>query len=457
MTQKSIFFESLDDMVDANDPCRLVSALVDLLDVSCLTKRLSLQGGASYHPSLMLKLWMFSLWDGERSSRKIEKRCSVDLRYKWLAEGLVPDHTTLHRFRRFLGPSLDEMLAESVALGRKIGMEGLGRASIDGTKLPGAASQWRVFREESELADEDLEAEVEDDDQNPGTKSGRRRVALPSKDADARTMRSRSGQFIVGYNAQFLHDCDTDLVLATSVSSEASDAAQLAPTLDKCLDLHEELPGELLADAGYDTPANAQVLAELGIDATVAASDRSMKWSVDERGLAICPAGHLADRRSSFKKNGVPVVRFHVDECPNCSLRSGCLKNERAKSKTISLQADASLVHWIRQREKACSEAGKEGLKERAETVEFAFARVKERFGLRRLLLWGLEGARIETTFAALTLNLAVLGAKLGLEGVRELLSRIFRFLSRLQDLLERLSWPTHASHRTSIKLSANH
>src|ERR1700722_4356970 len=149
VAQIEMFPQSLDAMVDADDPCRIVSALVNLLDLSALIKQLSLQGAPSYDPRMMLKLWMFGLLDGERPSRRLEKRCRTDIRYKWLAAGLVPDHTKFCRFRKSLGPQLDELLAESVRLGRKHGMANLGRVCIDGTKLPGAASQWRRFIDEA--------------------------------------------------------------------------------------------------------------------------------------------------------------------------------------------------------------------------------------------------------------------------------------------------------------------
>ena len=186
---------SLDEMVDADDPCRYVWAVVELLDLSSLTNDLGLCGGASYHPSLLLKLWMLALWDGERSSRRIEKRCRTDIRYKWICRGLIPDHSTLCRFRRWLDTRLDALIVESIRLGRRTGLGGMGRASIDGTKLPSAASQWRKFRMEAECADASSESQA-----TPGQK----REKLPCKDPDARTMRTRQGQFVEGYNAQCL-------------------------------------------------------------------------------------------------------------------------------------------------------------------------------------------------------------------------------------------------------------
>lgn len=423
-------------MVDSDDPCRLVSRLVDLLDVSPLVSRLGLQGGASYHPRVMLKLAMFAAWDGERSSRKVEKRCKTDVRYRWLMGGLVPDHTTIWHFRHALGPLLDDLLAECVSLGKKAGLGGLSRASIDGTKLPCAASQWRRYREEADLADEELaERELRKEEKKKGE-------PLPCKDPQARTMRSRQGRFVTGYNAQALVDADTDLVAAFHLSSEASDAALLEPTLANCLESCGELPGELLADAGYDTPMNAWALHETGVQGWVACKERVPFWVSDESGRPLCPAGYAASHPERFTRKGVKVVRLSVGECGGCPLRRTCLKKEDQASKSISFDARVSPEPWIRQKLRSKSEAGKATLKERGSSVEFAFARLKARLGFHRFSHWGLRNCRVEVGIHFLAMNLAILGARLGPEE----LERLRRTSSRRLSAWKR-AFRTHENH----------
>jgi transposase len=427
VSQVEMFPQSLDEMVDADDPCRIVSALVNLLDLTPLMRQLSLQGAPSYDPRMMLKLWMFGLLDGERSSRRLEKRCRTDIRYKWLAGGLVPDHTKFCRFRKSLGSQLDELLAESVHLGRKQGLANPGRVCIDGTKLPSAASQWRTFIDEAEAADSDI------DEPPPTEPKKKSRIPLPSKDPEARTMRTRKGQFIVGYNAQALVECETGLVTTIHVSNEASDKGLLEPTLAQCLEHQGELPSELIADAGYDTPMNATVLDELGIEAFVAPNDGGMKWSLGEQGQAVCPEGHSAVKKDLFTKNGVPVVRYQVEECPSCALRAACLRTEKSTHKTISHNARASLPSWLEQQERGRSEEGKAATIIRAQTIELVFARFKEQLKLRRLLLWGLEGAQIEVTAAALALNLLLIAASMDPKVLERLVKAICRRLGHRQ------------------------
>ena len=420
VSQFELMPASLDEMVPADDPCRLVFALVDLLDLTHLTQDAKLLGACSYHPATMLKLLMFAGWDNERSSRKVAKRCRTDVRYKWLCRGLTPDHTTIWRFRHRLGEELDQLLAQCVRLGFKAGLGGLARATIDGTKLPAAASQWRKCREEAEEEDKELAAELEAASAKPPKK---KREALPSKDPDARTMKTRQGRFVTGYNLQFLTDCDTGLVLATHFTNVASDAGLLEPTLAKCLELHQDLPSELLADAGYDTPANAHALHECGVEAWVSCKEATPFWSLDDSGGLVCPMGHPADRVERFNRGDIPVVRLVVDECPSCPRRAKCLKNEGSKSKSVSFDAKADPARWVAQRLKARSEDGKAELKKRGQTAELSFANLKQRLEFRRLSHWGLESCGIEAGIYALALNLWTLASRLGQDGIRALLS----------------------------------
>ncbi len=413
VSQAELFPQSLNDLVDQSDPVRLVSGLIDLLDVSELMAELPLKGGVNYDPRLMLKLWMFALWDGERSSRRIEKRCKYDNRYRWLCGGLIPDHTTLCRFRRRLGNRLDDLLVQSVKIARKKGMGGLGRASLDGTKLPSAASQWRRFRKESEDSDASISNE-----EHPVE-----RPLPPSTDPDAKSMRSRSGQFIFGYNVQSLVDCDDGLVMAVDVSNEVVDMNRLSPTLEHCLALHQDLPAEILADSGYDSSENAQILAELGIVGWISSRAKEFIWSVSEEGEIVCPAGDVAVKQQNYATQGVSLQRTWVTGCRQCSLYDGCHDKPDRKVKTLSYRRGVDPRHWVEQTLRSLSSEGKQAALERCQTVELCFARIKRILGLRRLHLFGIQGAKTEVKMAALALNLMTLAKHFSLEDLR---TRIF-------------------------------
>ena len=67
-------------------------------------------------------------------------------------------------------------------------------------------------------------------------------MALASTDPDARTVRARQGNFIVGYNPQVIVYRDTDLIMAVHMSKQSSDSNLLEPALEKYLELPGEFP-----------------------------------------------------------------------------------------------------------------------------------------------------------------------------------------------------------------------
>ena len=453
--QPELLPRSIDEMVDGQDACRLVVKLVKLLDLSSLRSVLFLEGAPNYPIEMMLWLEIFSKWDGVYSSRDVEKHCKHDVRYIWLCAGHTPNHSTIWRFRRFLGDRLDALVEDSVRLGKEAGLESLGRVSIDGTRLPCAASQWRKFRDASDEADHELTQKLEDKREVPKAvaekssdpssneseatqeeraseviskckKVKKERIALPSTDPDARTIITRQGHFIVGYNTQVIVDRDTDLIMSYNVTNQSSDFGLLEPTLAKHLGLYGELPEDLLADAGYDSPNNAHALAEIGIDGCISPKDRALFWSLDEKDRLICPMGNVAVYEDAFKRKGLLTTRLKVHECGSCPLKKECLAKEDSKYKTISFDARVNPAHWIRLRQKSRSPEGKERLKERGKTIEFSFACMKDRLGLRRLSMWGFAGANIEVGIVALALNLSVIGAKVGHATLEELLQALF-------------------------------
>ena len=149
----------------------------------------------------------------------------------------------------------------------------------------------------------------------------------------------------------------------------------------------------------------------------------------------ICPMGHAAVRHTRSSKTG--AIQLWVKECPSCPLRSRCLAKPKDKVggdgeteykyKTISHDARAEPANWIRLHERSKTAEGKARLKERGETGEFCFARLKGRMRFRRLSMWGLRGARTEVGLMALALNLATLAGKLSMEDLQTLLRALIR------------------------------
>ena len=90
---------SLEEMIDPNDPVRVVNQVIDSLDIDILIKKYKGGGCSSYHPRLLLKALVYGYLTNKYSSRKIEQALKQNIHFMWLSGMSYPDHNTINRFR----------------------------------------------------------------------------------------------------------------------------------------------------------------------------------------------------------------------------------------------------------------------------------------------------------------------------------------------------------------------
>lgn len=403
-------FQSILDFLEPGDPTFWLLKLQEKLELARFGEA-SLYGGYEFDPRMLFTLWMLALWGHTSSSRRLEMLIRRDVRFIALAHGLRPDHSTLCRFRRAMGPTMKRLLKESVDMACKAGLVGFKRGHVDGHRLPGNVSQWRKRLEEAEAED------AKDHPASPAAETASApedgKAKRSTGDPDARSIKTKKG-FVTGYNAQALADEESGIVLSATVSNNSSDAAQLEPVLERCIDLHGELPESIAADKGYDTPRNAHALELLGVESFIPAHLASI-FKVNEEGRIVCPAGHEPDRFERFKAKGVPVLRQIVTQCKGCSHWKECSKSEgdeQAPSKaprferSIRSPEDVPVGPWLEMHDRTASDAGKDAMKKRACTIERVFAHTKARLGFRRFSLSGLDLVESEWTMVMVAHNL---------------------------------------------------
>lgn len=138
--------------------------LVDALDVSGFeaTSRVGAAGRAPYAPRTLLAILIYGYAQGQRSSRQLERLCSVDVGFRILAGNAsgkdAPDHATLARFRQRHNEAFEELFTQVLVLCANAGLGKLGMIAIDGTKIAANASR-QANATESALR-EKLAAEV---------------------------------------------------------------------------------------------------------------------------------------------------------------------------------------------------------------------------------------------------------------------------------------------------------
>ena len=114
------------------------------------------QGRAAHEPAMIVALLLYSYAIGERSSRRIERRCVEDVASRVICANQAPDHTTIARFRQRHERALAELFGEVLALCAEAGLVRVGVIAVDGTKVHANASE-RATRGYEEIAREILE------------------------------------------------------------------------------------------------------------------------------------------------------------------------------------------------------------------------------------------------------------------------------------------------------------
>ena len=131
-------------------------------------------GRAAHDPAMMVTLLLYAYAIGERSSRRIERRCVEDVATRVICANQRPDHTTIARFRQRHESALAGLFGDVLALCAEAGLVQVGVVAIDGTKVHANASQ-HATRSYEEIAREILaEADAVDaqEDEQFGDRRG---------------------------------------------------------------------------------------------------------------------------------------------------------------------------------------------------------------------------------------------------------------------------------------------
>src|SRR5215210_4600126 len=130
---------------------------VERLDLTAFYRayRLDGQGRPAHEPAMMVALLLYGYVIGERSSRRIERRCVEDVATRVICANRAPDHTTIARFRQRHESALAELFGEVLARCADAGLVRVGMIAVDGTKVAANAAP-QATRDYEQIAREIL-------------------------------------------------------------------------------------------------------------------------------------------------------------------------------------------------------------------------------------------------------------------------------------------------------------
>ena len=350
--QSTLFPESIDDFVTEDNPVRVIDMFVDhldLLDLGFETVNPKLTGRPGYHPSTMLKLYIYGYLNRIQSSRRLEKESHRNVELMWLLERLRPDFKTIANFRKDNGKGIKNVCRKFVELCRQLNMFEDSVFAIDGSKFKAvnnksknytpAKVQAHIERTEKSIQQYLSQMDTKDgDEKNIDTTISTSKLAWleqrlielkaleiqvnehPDKqvsqtDPDARLMKTQHMERQVCYNVKSAVDTKHHLIIEHDVTMKndrgqlTSVAAQVQKTLGK-----KDIT--IIADKGYFSRIDIKATQDLGMTANVSQTDTSgsekkgifnkslFKYDKDQD-LYICPAGEELPYQRNVTERGL--------------------------------------------------------------------------------------------------------------------------------------------------------
>jgi transposase len=431
---------SLDDWLPEDHTARFISETVDLLDLSVVyDSYVSASGAPPYDPQMMLRLLFYGYSTGVTSSREMEKRCHVDVAFRWLTANSTPDYRSIARFRHRHLVALDDLFVQVLVLCSEAGLVKLGRVALDGTKLRASASKHKAMSysrlgprieqlqgevaallaeaEATDLAEdeeygEDMRGdEVPDELARRETRIAKMRAAKEAIEADAAQKAAQKA----GDKAE------ADGANETAVAEAAVSAAASATPREKEQRSFTDPEARMMKTVdGFHYAYNAQAVVDeysqviIATDVTQQAGDvqqlipmiQAATTSLTDAGIEGDPKIVLADAGYCSQDNLQHLTNMEV----NAVVATGKIRhNERVPDAPRGrIPNDATQRERMARRMR--TKQGRVDYARRKAIVEPVFGQMKTRQNAKHLQLRGITGAKGEWTLHAICHNLRKLG-----------------------------------------------
>ena len=464
--QSTLFPECLEDWIGEDNPVRVIDIFVDELNLTGLGfdgVAPEATGRPSYHPSVLLKLYIYGYLNRVQSSRRLEREALRNVEMMWLLGRLAPDHKTIADFRKNNGPAIKKVCAKFVELCRQMGLLATASVAIDGSKFKAVNTRDKNFtRGKVERRRQQLEdsvarylaqldtADLQDPSEALAAKTAHLKdklaklasemqkleayekamLASPDQqisltDPDCRSMAtSGRGSGVVGYNVQVAVDTEHHLIIAHEVTNSGSDRAQLADMAMQAKAVLGVDKLEAVADRGYYSGEEIKACEDADIAVTLpkpATSGMEAKGQFGKHDFAYlaeqdvyrCPAGQLLAYWLTTVDGERTIRRYTTKACGSCQLKSRCTK---AKYRVISRWEHEHVMEAAQKR----LDENPQAMRQRRETVEHPFGTLKMRMGATHFLMKRLPKVATEMALHVLAYNMT---RAMSIMGVRPLMA----------------------------------
>jgi transposase len=449
-SQSTLFPERLDDYIAEDNPIRVIEVFVEELDLQSLGfdgMQPELTGRPGYHPSTLLKIYIYGYLNRIQSSRRLEREAQRNVELIWLTGRLMPDFKTIADFRKDNGKAIRSVCREFIVLCRSLKLFSEAIVAIDGSKFKAVNNRDKNFTDRKLKARmQQLEdsiarylTELDRADREPtlvtearvghikGTiatvkaqmrqlkQIGRQMSKAPDgqislTDPDARSMAtSGRGTGMVGYNVQTAVDTKHHLIVSHEVANVGHDRDQLSSMAQKAREAIGRDELTVLADRGYFKGEEIFGCERAGIKTLVPKPQtsgnraRGLFDKADFRYIAArdeyrCPAGQRAIWRFTTVEDGLTLHKYWSSACPKCPIKARCTSGEYRR---IARWENEHVLEAMQKRLDRTPQASRL----RRQTVEHPFGTLKAWMGATHFLNKTLPGVSIEMSLHVLAYN----------------------------------------------------
>lgn len=371
---------SLEQAIDQNNEVRFIDLFVGslaLADFGFKTHFVD-NGRPAYHPSDLLRLFIYGYLNRIRSSRHLEKECKRNLEVMWLMRGLAPDHNTIANFRKDNPKAIQKVFRATVELAKHFDLIGGKLIAGDSTKMRAQNSKKNNFNQRkverhiayidtkleeysNVLASEDGDADKKKEAQDKIRKHLVQRkkyeqiqerlkqseeVQISTSDPDSRQLITRNHITEVGYNIQSTVDEKYNIPIDFKVTNQ-NDSKAMGNMVRRAKTILGTSDFTALYDKGYHTGTEFDYAHKHDVEVIVAvpavashAPDTTFDVEHFEYDKTLdqyaCPAGEkLTTNGRWYKKASCKTINrvkhYKTKACLSCQLFGQCTKNKKGR------------------------------------------------------------------------------------------------------------------------------
>jgi transposase len=428
--QIPLFASSIDQAISENNEVRLIDLFVDSLSLKDFGFKLNFieNGRPAYHPSDLLKIYIYGYMNRIRSSRQLEKECYRNIEMMWLLRGLAPDHNTISNFRKDNPKAIRRVFQATVSIAKNFDLIGGKLLAGDGTKLRAQNSKKNNFthskierhiayidakldeydralannEEENSVDHKDeikrkyIESKINKHGENKAKyesfkeqldKTGE--VQISTSDPQSRQMITRNNITEVAYNVQTTVDAKHNIPIDFKVTNQ-NDSKAMGGMVRRAKTILGHNDFTAIYDKGYHTGSEFEYAKKNGVEVIVAIPDVAshapdISFDIEhfrykkEEDHYICPEGQLIPTNGRWysKQNGKTLIRvkhYKTKACLTCQSFVKCTKNKAGR--LIERSEYSDLIFENKQR----MEANLEIYRKRQAIVEHPFGIIKRQW-----------------------------------------------------------------------------